>query len=315
MALLRHMLDNGLLRPGHGQKQSVRMVDCHEGCDRPLTETRPWLLSFAIDGPGHDIARLGAAIGERRIQDTMAKAEAFLEQDANRISCDTRLVPMGGGQDHVEELTWVPAEWRRFSYTPEALRSLGTPWLLSHDISAARVLPSHWPLPGVGHFLSVQRGDMVACVIPASPLMERGCSMHECVTFLCNLPWKTFEAVVFTHCLYAELLPGQALWVPYGWRCVLLTRTGTAISHVLHVPYVCTRMLQTNAVKHDIVAFAKQATQEWSDTMACEPCLSLGKETLQWLDKVDTLEVDRYDPAPTTPVRAIEDARESQRSP
>ena len=32
---------------------------------------------------------------------------------------------------------------------------------------------------------------MVACVIPASALMERGCSMHASVTFMCRLPWQT----------------------------------------------------------------------------------------------------------------------------
>ena len=266
MPLLRHTLDNGVLIASHGDKRNVCMVDCHDGCGAPLIDTRPWLLAFSTRGPGSDMARLAGAIGERRINENMAKAEAFQEQDANRVSCDTRLVPMGGGQNHGEELAWVPAAWRKSSHTPEALRSLGTPWLLSHDIAAARQLPAHWPVPGFGHFLSVHRGDMVACVIPLSPLLERGCSMHECVTFLCHLPWKTLEAFVFTHCLYAELLPGRALWVPYGWRRVLLTRTAASISHVLHIPYVCTRMLQTATFKAEIVAFAKQATQEWSST-------------------------------------------------
>ena len=310
MPLLRHTLDNGVLIASHGDKRNVCMVDCHDGCGAPLIDTRPWLLAFSTRGPGSDMARLAGAIGERRINENMAKAEAFQEQDANRVSCDTRLVPMGGGQNHGEELAWVPAAWRKSSHTPEALRSRGTPWLLSHDIAAARQLPAHWPVPGVGHFLSVQRGDMVACVIPLSPLLERGCSMHECVTFLCHLPWKTLEAFVCTHCLYAELLPGRALWVPYGWRRVLLTRTATSISHVLHIPYVCTRMLQTATFKAEIVAFAKQATQEWSSTMGRKPCLSLAKEAQERLGKVTTLEDEHVDAAPVTPLSAIEDARE-----
>ena len=69
-------------------------------------------------------------------------------------------------------------------------------------------------------------------------------------------------------------------------------------------------MLQTNLSKTEIVAFAKQATQEWSSMMACEPCLSLGKEAQEWLDKVATLDEDRLDDAPATPLRAIEDARD-----
>ena len=92
--------------------------------------------------------------------------------------------------------------------------------------------------------------------------MERGTSMHDCVTFMCHLKWKAFESLVITHCLFVELVTGRALWVPYGWLCVLLSRTAMYISHVLHVPYVCTRMLQAAACKDEIVAFAKLATQE-----------------------------------------------------
>ena len=92
----------------------------------------------------------------------------------------------------MEELVWVLAVWQASSHTPEALRSLGTPWLLSHDVAASRKDPEHWPLPVFGHLLSVQRGDVRACAIPAPPLMERGCNMHDCVTFLCHLPWEDF---------------------------------------------------------------------------------------------------------------------------
>ena len=76
------------------------------------------------------MAQLRHAIGEnKRIDEGFAKAEAFLHQDGSRVSCDTRFVPMGGGRDHVEELAWAFAPWRTTSHTPEALRSLGTPWL------------------------------------------------------------------------------------------------------------------------------------------------------------------------------------------
>ena len=273
MSLLRHMLDNGLLIPRQGVTRNFRAVDCHDGAGAPLIDTRPWLLAFNVDGLGKDMARLRSAIGERRIDEAMAQAEAFMEHNVNHLSCDTRLVPMGVGQDHVEELAWVPADWKATSYTPEGLRSLGTPWLLSRDIAAARTDPGHWLAPGFGHCLSVQRGDMVACLIPASLLTERGSTMHDCVTFMCELPWKSCEELVLTNCLFAELVPGHALWVPYGWRCVLLTRTATTISHVLHIPYACTRMLQAAASKKDILVFAKQATADWSSSMGCEPSL------------------------------------------
>ena len=79
MTLLRHMLDNGLLVTSHGDARNVRLVDCHEP-GSPLIDTRPWLLAFTMEGPGRDMARLRGAIGERRIDETIAKAEAHLEK-------------------------------------------------------------------------------------------------------------------------------------------------------------------------------------------------------------------------------------------
>ena len=68
-------------------------------------------------------------------------------------------------------------------------------------------------------------------------------------------------------------------------------------------------MLQAAACKDEIVAFTKQATQDWGDSMAREPCLSLAKEAQEWLDKVATLDDELPRPAPVTP-RAIADACE-----
>ena len=79
LSLLRHMLDNGLLRPGHGSTRAVVMVDWHDA-HVPQLATRPWLLGFSRDGSGKDMGLLRSAVGERRIHDAMTKAEAFLEK-------------------------------------------------------------------------------------------------------------------------------------------------------------------------------------------------------------------------------------------
>ena len=302
---MRYMLDKGMLVTGHGDRSGVNMVTCHDGVS-PLMDTRPWVLAFNVDGPGKDIGQLRHAIGEKRIDDGIAKAEAFLNQDGSRVSCDTRFIPMGGGHDHVEELAWVPAPWRTSSHTPEALRSLGTPWLLSHDIAAQRKDGHHWPVPGFGHFLSAQRGDMLACVIPCEPLMERGSSMKDALTFLCNWPWSDFEKFMYTHCLFADVTPGCALWIPYGWRCVLLTRTNLSVSHVLHIPYVCTRMLRAAHRCDDILDYAMQAAHDWASHMGMEPCVSLAKEYVAWLAKFGTSVSGTPECAPATPM-ALED--------
>jgi hypothetical protein len=271
--LLRYMLDKGILAQGHGDKAGLNAVPLYDTANASLIFTRPWSLCFGSDGPGRDLARLRSAIGDKRLEYGMVKAEQYISKDTNRISTDTRVAAQGGGHDHVEDLTWVPAEWRAKSYTPETLRSIGAPWILTDDIAAARKYPEQWPMPGFAHVLSVLRGSMAACLIPGSPLLERGCSLHACITFLGNLPWKEFEQFVVTHGLFADLVPDTALWVPYGWRCVLLTRTQTELSHVLHVPYVCSRMIHASPMQEYIVEFANRATQEWGTLMGCDPCL------------------------------------------
>ena len=150
-----------------------------------------------------DLARVRSAIGDKRLEYGTFKKEQFIRKDTNRISTDTRVAAQVGGHDHVEDLSWVPAEWRAKSYTRETLRSIGAPWILTDDIAAARKDPEQWPMPGFAHLLSMLRGSMVACLIPGSPLLERGCSLHACITLLGNLPWKEFEHFVVTHCLLA----------------------------------------------------------------------------------------------------------------
>ena len=78
--LLRHMLDNGLLRPGYGTLRGHVMVNWH-AADAPLLTTRPWLLAFSTEESGKDMGLLRSAIGERRIDEGIAKAEAFLEKN------------------------------------------------------------------------------------------------------------------------------------------------------------------------------------------------------------------------------------------
>ena len=68
---------------------------------------------------GVDLAglRLRGAIVENSIYDHMLRAEAYLNEDGSRVVCDACLIPMGGGQDSVEELAWVPRAWRSKSHS------------------------------------------------------------------------------------------------------------------------------------------------------------------------------------------------------
>ena len=72
---------------------------------------------FDIQGPGKDMSMLRAAVGDKRIDDAISKAESVLNEDGSLVTCDSRFVPLGGGQDTFEELTTVPRAWRSKSGT------------------------------------------------------------------------------------------------------------------------------------------------------------------------------------------------------
>ena len=85
--------------------------------------------------------------------------------------------------------------------TPEALRTLGSPWLLSYAPAGARKDVTQLPLPGFGHFLIPQRGGMLACLVPLEALIERGCEISNGIKCATQLPFAKLELC-------------HALWVP-----------------------------------------------------------------------------------------------------
>ena len=68
----------------------------------------------------------------------MASLDEFMQNDATRIMAEMTVIPGGAGSGTVEQLTWVPSQWKEQNMTPEALRTLGSPWLLSCEPAGAR---------------------------------------------------------------------------------------------------------------------------------------------------------------------------------
>ena len=85
-----------------------------------------------------------------------------------------------------------------------------------------------------------------------------------------------------------------------------MARELLAHSHVLHIPYISTRMLCSSSLKVDIVNFARRANQHWGNIMGQESCASLAKEAEHWFDEVSTVEYVAASPMLDTPM-AIED--------
>jgi len=85
-----------------------------------------------------------------------------------------------------------------------------------------------------------------------------------------------------------------------------LTRTSLSVSHVLHIPYVCTRMLRAAHGCADILDYAMQAAHDWASHMGMEPCVSLAKESVAWLAMFGTSVSGTPECALATPL-ALED--------
>ena len=85
----------------------------------------------------------------------------------------------------------------------------------------------------------------------------------------------------------------------------------TELSHALHVPYVCLRMILASPMKDFIVDFAKRATHEWGTQMGSDPCLSMSREALAWLENLDTTDISDHGHCAVT-LQATADVHDSQ---
>jgi hypothetical protein len=105
-----------------------------------------------------------------------------------------------GGAIEVEQLAWVPSQWKKQNMTPEALRTLGSPWLVPCEPVGARKDVTQWPLPGFGHFIIPQRGSMLVCLIPVESLLERGCEISNGLSSSRNCHGRTSNSLLPRNC-------------------------------------------------------------------------------------------------------------------
>ena len=70
-----------------------------------------------------------------------------------------------------------------------------------------------------------------------------------------EMPLKPLTQLLSTKVKYAVLRDTHTLWVPYGWQVVLVPRVRGAISHVLFMPFVNSKMLDNSDINDAIVTF------------------------------------------------------------
>ena len=117
-------------------------------------------LNLDATGVGKSAALQRHAIGDKRIDASMSRADGFMADDATRVMTEMVLKPGGGESDSVEQLAWVPDMWKEQSVTPEVLRTIGAPWLLSYDTAGSRMDFTQWPVPGFDQCIVLVRARM-----------------------------------------------------------------------------------------------------------------------------------------------------------
>ena len=138
MNVLRFAFDNGLLVTGHKTCEKAMELSCFDVKHDTLDCHKPLLFHLSESEPGKALAMLRGAIGDRRIEHGMTSLDDYMTSDATRIMAEMTMILGGAGSDTVEQLAWVPSQWKDQNMTPEALRTLGAPWLLSCEPVGAR---------------------------------------------------------------------------------------------------------------------------------------------------------------------------------
>jgi hypothetical protein len=149
---------------------------------------------------------------------------------------------------------------------------------LTHGASILGRFGHHMHLPlavgSIAHDITLSvdvHPYILACVTPASPLLERWRHIRDTLFFRAQMPWKDFHAFVLAHLPVcgAPCRPG-----PLGAvRLEVCARDTDA--HKRQRPVRALGRCSQRPRNMTSPLFAKQATQGWATTMPCEPCFSL----------------------------------------
>ena len=223
------------------------------GADADFFDTKtPALFALKADctPSGHAVSGLIDSIGKARFE--QASAACVQVSSAQDSSSSKRLEPQGLPSDTIERLEWVPEQWRSGQYCPTALRGLGAPYCVTIGPGNSMSGDEGWPIVGVGQFLTLHKGQLTVCVWPVDSILSRGASVGNQYQFLFKeMGNKVFSEWASQSMLFGRVLPGETLWIPYGWY-------GTAISRIADPVEYARAMIQPC-----VTAAMAQECAEW----------------------------------------------------
>ena len=151
-----------------------------------------------------------------------------------------RLEPGAGSDDKLEDLDWVPEQFKATQAKPKKLSDFGAPSLLTDQMGECRRGIKAWPMVGLGQFAVQVKGESTLLCWPAAAVLDKGCPLDLQWTFLFeDLSHKQFCEFADEHCRYVALTLGGAVWIPYGWYVVSMSRPSVDTSSgILVQPFV-----------------------------------------------------------------------------
>ena len=202
-----------------------------------------WSPKSAAPGAAQ-LRNLPGSYGARLDRDKLRTLE-YLSTESGKpegqgqVTCNLRISPKGQPTDTVEQLHWVPLDWKDRGEVYEALRSFGAPWLLAAQPGVTRCGEGGWALPCMGCFLSILTGQAFLVAFPVADAVERGAHVSTSAEWSLGLSqdnFNTFAAESVRACL---VTPGSSAWIPYGWTAVLVANiTNVQPMTCIQAPYL-----------------------------------------------------------------------------
>jgi len=203
----RKRVQNRLVLGGYGTKLSAALVVRLENYVNPEAAGDPFEASaFCFFPAGHSIADgIGAAIGTTNYDEKCCSLTGALDQN-----------PRWGGA-----CARLEATSNTFAFLPAALGAQSVdhpgaaPWAIACRAAQFRFGPQAWPMPGFGCFVATtSAAPVMVLALDIEGMLSKGITLPDFTNFM-----ETQGGLAYFQkgVRMAELRPGSALWVPYGW--------------------------------------------------------------------------------------------------
>ena len=122
---------------------------------------------------------------------------------------------------------WLPSGLREQDLHPDALTTLGRPWIWSSSQGGFRSGPASWPSYGIGQFVFGGTGKSVLLLCRASSMLELGISLTRIAERMARMTLGEMEQVIQSGAVqHATLTASTVVWVPYGWLPMVMACPG-----------------------------------------------------------------------------------------